>query len=80
MKIPLEISLLKTLDHPNIVKVVDVFQNDYFFQLVMEKHGAGLDLFEVIDRGLKCDEKLKSYIFRQVLFITLLPVCLSLVS
>lgn len=66
MKIPLEISFLITLEHPNIVKVLDVFHNDFFVQLVMEKHGAGLDLFEFIDRGLNCDEKLKSYIFRQV--------------
>lgn len=66
MKIPLEISLLLTLQHPNIVKVLDVFHNESFVQLVMEKHGAGFDLFEFIDRGPKCDEKLKSYIFRQV--------------
>lgn len=66
MKVPLEISLLTTLNHPNIVQVTDIFHNDLFFQLVMEKHGAGLDLFEFIDRKPKTDEKLNSYIFRQV--------------
>ncbi|KAK6635726.1 hypothetical protein RUM44_000980 [Polyplax serrata] len=66
IKIPLEISFLITLQHPNIVKVLDVFHNDFFVQLVMEKHGPGFDLFEFIDRGPNCDEKLKSYIFRQI--------------
>jgi len=33
----------------------------------MEKHGAGMDLFEFIDRKPYLDEKLNSYIFRQVI-------------
>ena len=35
-------------------------------QLVMERHGAGMDLFEFIDRGPNTDEPINSYIFRQV--------------
>ncbi|PSN52338.1 hypothetical protein C0J52_11417 [Blattella germanica] len=76
-KVPLEISLLTTLKHPNIVstpgiiqsrvQVLDVFENQKFFQLVMEKHGAGMDLFEFIDRKPYLDESLNSYIFRQLL-------------
>ncbi|XP_069682889.1 PAS domain-containing serine/threonine-protein kinase isoform X2 [Periplaneta americana] len=65
-KVPLEISLLTTLKHPNIVQVLDVFENAKFFQLVMEKHGAGMDLFEFIDRKPYLDETLNSYIFRQI--------------
>ena len=49
------------------VQVLDVFENAKFFQLVMEKHGAGMDLFEFIDRKPYLDEKLNSYIFRQVI-------------
>lgn len=67
MKVPLEISLLTSLQHPNIVQVLDVFHNESFFQLVMEKHGAGLDLFEFIDRKPNTDERLDSYIFRQII-------------
>lgn len=66
-KVPLEVSLLSTLKHPNIVQVLDVFENDQFFQMVMEKHGSGMDLFEFIDRSPKLDEPLASYIFRQVI-------------
>ncbi|GFS51752.1 hypothetical protein NPIL_417251 [Nephila pilipes] len=65
-KVPLEISILNAVDHPNIVKVLDVFENDMCFQMIMEKHGNGLDLFEFIERHPKMDEPLASYIFRQV--------------
>eukprot|EP00057_Strongylocentrotus_purpuratus_P012129 XP_011666603.1 PREDICTED: PAS domain-containing serine/threonine-protein kinase-like [Strongylocentrotus purpuratus] len=61
-----EVAYLTKLDHPNIVKAVDSFQNDEFFQLVMEKHGSGIDLFEFIDRQPNFDEALASYMFRQV--------------
>lgn len=44
-----------------------MFENVKFFQLVMEKHGAGMDLFEFIDRKPYLDETLNSYIFRQVM-------------
>ncbi|XP_038002022.1 PAS domain-containing serine/threonine-protein kinase isoform X2 [Motacilla alba alba] len=60
-----EIAILQKLQHPNIVKVLDVFENECFFQLVMEKHGSGLDLFAFIDNQPNLDEPLASYIFRQ---------------
>ncbi|CAL4128945.1 unnamed protein product, partial [Meganyctiphanes norvegica] len=65
-RVPLEVSLLLVLDHPNIVKVYDVFENDDYFQLVMEKWGAGMDLFEFIDRNPIMDEPLAAHIFRQI--------------
>ncbi|XP_030386283.1 PAS domain-containing serine/threonine-protein kinase [Scaptodrosophila lebanonensis] len=64
--IPIEIHLLQTLKHPNVVSAMDVFENDFFYQLVMEKHGPGIDLFEFIERRPLIDEKLGSYIFRQI--------------
>ena len=45
---------------------MDYFENDKFFQMVMEKHGTGMDLFEFIDRQPNLDEPLASYMFRQV--------------
>ncbi|XP_050554968.1 PAS domain-containing serine/threonine-protein kinase [Spodoptera frugiperda] len=65
-RVPLELSLLLTLKHPNIVSVIDVFENEKYFQMVMEKHGAGMDLFEFIERRPRLDEPLLSYIFRQI--------------
>ncbi|VDN03595.1 unnamed protein product [Thelazia callipaeda] len=64
--VPIELHLLETLSHPNIVKILDVFENDMYYQLVMEKLGCGMDLFEFIDHQPKLDEPLISYIFRQV--------------
>ena len=65
-RVPMEICLLNTLSHPNIVSVIDIFENQHFYQIVMEKHGSGMDLFEFIDRRPAMDEALISYIFRQV--------------
>ncbi|NWI90360.1 PASK kinase, partial [Pitta sordida] len=61
-----EIAILLRLQHPSIIKVLDVFENEHFFQLVMEKHGSGLDLFTFIDNQPNLDEPLASYIFRQL--------------
>ncbi|XP_018119354.1 PAS domain-containing serine/threonine-protein kinase isoform X2 [Xenopus laevis] len=61
-----EIAILSRLQHPNIIRVVDVFENDIFFQLVMELHGDALDLFDFIDSQPNLDEPLASYIFRQL--------------
>ncbi|NXK92039.1 PASK kinase, partial [Formicarius rufipectus] len=61
-----EIAILMKLQHPSIIKVLDVFENECFFQLVMEKHGSGLDLFTFIDNQPNLDEPLASYIFRQL--------------
>lgn len=64
--VPIEVHLLENLNHSNIVRVLDVFENDKYYQLVMEKYGSGMDLFEFIDHKPKLDEPLISYIFRQV--------------
>ncbi|XP_004386571.1 PAS domain-containing serine/threonine-protein kinase [Trichechus manatus latirostris] len=65
-KVTLEIAILLRVEHANIIKVLDVFENQGFFQLVMEKHGSGLDLFAFIDQHPNLDEPLASYIFRQL--------------
>uniref|UniRef100_A0A914WVU1 Protein kinase domain-containing protein n=1 Tax=Plectus sambesii TaxID=2011161 RepID=A0A914WVU1_9BILA len=49
-----------------LIGVLDVFENDTYYQLVMEKLGCGMDLFEFIDRQPKIDESLASHIFRQI--------------
>lgn len=65
-RVTLEIAILSRVEHANIIKVLDVFENQGFFQLVMEKHGSGLDLFSFIDCHPSLDEPLASYIFRQL--------------
>lgn len=65
-EIPMEVYLLSMVKHPNIVTVLDVFENEKFFQMVMQRHGSGMDLFEFIDRRPMMDEQLGCYIFRQI--------------
>lgn len=65
-RVTLEIAILSKVDHANIIKVLDIFENQEFFQLVMEKHGSGMDLFAFIDHHPCLDEPLASFIFRQV--------------
>eukprot|EP00731_Ephydatia_muelleri_P010786 Em0005g1372a len=65
-RVPLEINLLARLSHPNIVELLEAYENGNYFQMVMEKHGDGLDLFEFIERRPKLTEQLVSYMFRQV--------------
>ena len=47
-------------------QMLEAFENEEFFQMVMEKHGSGMDLFEFIDRQPATDEALCSYLFKQV--------------
>ncbi|GIY35889.1 hypothetical protein CDAR_44721 [Caerostris darwini] len=65
-QIPREVAILTSLCHPNIVKIVDMFENKLCYQMVMEKHGNCMDLFEFIDRYEELEEPLGSYIFRQM--------------
>lgn len=65
-KVSQEIAILTRVQHHNIVKVLEVFENENYFQMIMEKHGDCLDLFEFIDRQPRLDEPLASYIFRQL--------------
>lgn len=46
-KIKKEIDIMKTLDHPNIVKIFEHFKNKNFIFIVME-HLEGGELFEMI--------------------------------
>lgn len=54
------------IQHANIVRLLDHFENGSYHQIVMEQHGFGMDLFEFLDRTPLMSEPLASYIFRQV--------------
>lgn len=64
----------------SVFQILEVFENDDYVQMVMEKHGSGMDLFEFIDRSPLLDEGLASYIFRQVSLISLLTFSSSISS
>lgn len=64
--IPREIWMLCKLKHRNIVSLHDWYEGLNHFQMIMPKHGVGMDLFEFIDRSPILNEPLASYLFRQL--------------
>ncbi|SBS80526.1 calcium-dependent protein kinase 1, putative [Plasmodium ovale] len=61
-----EISLLKSLDHPNIIKLYDIFEDKKYFYLVTEFYEGG-ELFEQIINRHKFDECDAANIMKQIL-------------
>ena len=64
--IPKEILVLSKLRHDKIVELLEIYENLSYYQLVMRKHGDGMDLFDFIELHPLLDELLLSYIFRQI--------------
>lgn len=60
-----EIGIMKNLDHPNVLKMVDVFEDDNAFYIVTELM-QGKELFEkIVQRGCY-SEKDAAIIFKQL--------------
>ena len=57
-----EIKYLKLLNHPNIIKIYEVIENDSSFFIVME-YATGGELFNYIVLKEKLDEKETSFFF-----------------
>ncbi|XP_059144741.1 uncharacterized protein LOC131931926 [Physella acuta] len=62
----LEVAILKQTDYEYIIKVIAVYENTHFVQMVMEDFGE-IDLFDLIDQ-ISIDEPLASYLFRQIIW------------
>ncbi|CAG8456443.1 4923_t:CDS:2 [Ambispora gerdemannii] len=67
--VPVEIHILHTLrriPHPNIVQMVDFFEDEEYYYIEMGLHGAGMDLFDYIELNSSMPESEIKSIFRQV--------------
>ncbi|CAG8682355.1 1926_t:CDS:2, partial [Ambispora leptoticha] len=67
--VPLEIHILHTLrriPHPNIVQMVDFFEDEEHYYIEMGLHGVGMDLFDYIELNSGMPESEIKSIFRQV--------------
>ncbi|CAG8637319.1 11075_t:CDS:2, partial [Funneliformis caledonium] len=67
--VPLEIHILHTLrrlPHPNIVQMVDYFEDEEYYYIEMGLHGEGMDLFDYIELNNTMPEAEVKSIFRQV--------------
>ena len=61
-----EIELLKTVDHPHIIKIFDCYYDKTFYYLI-EEYCSGGDLFDYIQKEHFFTEKKASIIFTQIL-------------
>jgi len=61
-----EMELLKALDHPNIIKLFDCYQDRRYYYLV-EEYCSGGDLFDYIQKEKFFTEKKAGLIFNQLL-------------
>ena len=61
-----EIEVLKTLDHPNIIKLFDCYYDRNFYYMV-EEYCSGGDLFDYIQKEKCFTERKASIIFKQLL-------------
>lgn len=58
-----EMSILKDLDHPNTVKLYELYQDERFYYLITE-YLAGGELFEKIQSVKQFTEKMAANIMR----------------
>eukprot|EP00922_Rhytidocystis_sp_ex-Travisia-forbesii_P018963 GHVS01028161.1.p1 GENE.GHVS01028161.1~~GHVS01028161.1.p1 ORF type:complete len:704 (+),score=129.27 GHVS01028161.1:94-2205(+) len=65
-KLLLEVELLKLLDHPNIMKLYEFFEDNQFFYIVSEVYSGG-ELFDAIIDRQKFSEKDAANCMKQVL-------------
>ena len=61
-----EIKYLKLLNHPNIIKIFEVIENDFSFFIVME-YATGGELFNYIVLKEKLSERETSFFFFQII-------------
>ena len=64
-----ELEILKTLDHPNIVKFYEVYQDEKFFHLVMEYCSGGELLQRIVDQRY-LNEKEAANIMKKIISAT----------
>ena len=60
-----EVDILKTLDHPNVLKIFEYFEDDRYYYIVMEHCREG-DLFDSLEKAGKYDEETAAKIMAQV--------------
>lgn len=61
-----EVNILKRLDHPNIVNIYELYQDDSFYYLITEYLSGG-ELFEKIQEIDHFSEKVAANYMRQIL-------------
>ena len=61
-----QINILKTLDHPNIIKIYEIIENDEVYFIIMEYCKSG-ELFNYIVKNKRLSEEISSFFFYQLI-------------
>ena len=65
-KILYETDLMKKLNHPNITKILEMFEDEKYFMIIMEYINGG-NLFSFVKKRRKLSEKTAKFLFRQII-------------
>ena len=65
-KILYETNLMKKLNHPNITKILEMFEDDEYILIAMEYINGG-NLFSFVKKRRKLSEKTAKFLFRQII-------------
>ena len=65
-KIFYETDLMKQLNHPNITKILEHFESEKYFLIIMEYINGG-NLFSFVKKRRKLSEKTAKFLFRQII-------------
>ena len=65
-KVMYETNLMKNLNHPNITKVLEVFNDEDYMLIIMEYINGG-NLFSFVKKRRKLSEKIAKCLFRQII-------------
>ena len=65
-KILYETNLMKKLNHPNITKILEMFEDDDYILIAMEYINGG-NLFSFVKKRRKLSEKTAKFLFRQII-------------
>ena len=66
-KILYEINLMRKLNHPNITKILETFEDEQFYFIIMEYINGG-NLFSYVKKRRKLSEKTAKFLFKQIIF------------
>ena len=65
-KILYETNLMKKLNHPNITKILELFESEKYILLIMEYINGG-NLFSFVKKRRKLNEKTSKFLFKQII-------------
>ena len=65
-KILYESNLMKNLNHPNITKILEMFEDEKYFLIIMEYINGG-NLFSFVKKRKRLSEKTAKFLFRQII-------------